>query len=161
MAVDSREFREAMGAFATGVTIVTAVSPEGEFLGITANSFNSVSLDPPMVLFSLARRAYSLKGFVASDHFAVNVLREDQAELSTTFATALIDKWAGVAYETWTSGCPILPGALAAFECTTRFHYEGGDHIIFVGEVTRLRLENDGRPLLYFRGGYRTLRRDG
>lgn len=156
-AIDSRAFREAMGCFATGVTVVTAVGPGGELLGITANSFNSVSLEPPMVLFSLARHAFSLKAFEASRHFAVNVLHEDQAELSSTFATALIDKWAGVEYETWETGCPILPGALAIFECATRFRYEGGDHVIFVGEVTRMETDFTGRPLLYFQGAYREL----
>ncbi len=161
MAVETREFREAMGSFATGVTIVTAVAPSGELLGITANSFNSVSLSPPMVLFSLARRAYSLRSFEASEHFAVNVLREGQDALSTTFATALIDKWVDVDYETWETGCPVFPDALAVFECATRFRYEGGDHVIFVGEVLKLRTDNGGKPLLFFRGGYRAMLGDG
>ena len=158
--IDKQAFREAMGSFATGVTIITAVSPEGEHLGVTANSFNSVSLEPPLVLFSLARRAYSLKGFAASEHFAVNILREDHETLSTTFATALIDKWAAVDHVTWDSGCPIIPDALAVFECKTRFRYDGGDHIIFVGEVQRMEIA-EGRPLLFFRGTYRGLGEDG
>lgn len=157
MSIDKTAFRGAMGSFATGVTVVTARGTDGELLGITANSFNSVSLEPPMVLFSLHRGAYSLKGFESSGHFAVNVLRDDQKALSATFATALIDKWANVEYETWESGCPVFPGALAVFECATRFRYEGGDHIIFVGEVTRMRAGTEGSPLLYFRGDYRSL----
>lgn len=146
-----------MGCFATGVTIVTAVSPTGERLGFTANSFNSVSIDPPMVLFSLAKHAFSLKGFMASDQFAVNVLAEAQVELSKTFATSLTDKWADVDFETWDSGCPIINGAIASFECATRFRYDGGDHVIFVGEVTRLKTASDAAPLVFFRGAYRDL----
>ena len=157
MAIDTNEFRDALGCFATGITIVTAVGPAGELLGITANSFGSVSLEPPLVLFSLHRRAYSLAGFEASEHFAVNVLGEAHQELSTTFATALIDKWTGVEYQIWDTGCPIFPDSLATFECTTRFRYEGGDHVIFVGEVTRMEIAAGGDPLLYFRGGYRRL----
>lgn len=157
MAIDATEFRHALGCFATGVTIVTAVSPTGEQLGFTANSFNSVSMDPPMVLFSLAERAFSLKGFMASDHFAVNVLGESQVELSKTFATSLADKWANVDYETWDSGCPIILGAIASFECATRFRYDGGDHVIFVGEVTRMETTTDAEPLVFFRGSYRDL----
>ena len=99
--MEAREFREALGCFATGITIVTAVGPGGVLLGITANSFSSVSLEPPLVLFSLHRRAYSLAGFTASEHFVVNVLRDSHRTLSSTFATALIDKWSGVDYETW------------------------------------------------------------
>lgn len=157
MATETSEFRDALGCFATGITIVTAVTPTGELLGITANSFSSVSLDPPLVLFSLHRRAYSLAGFEASEHFAVNVLRDLHRDVSSTFATALIDKWSGVEYETWDTGCPIFPDSLASLECTTRFRYDGGDHVIFIGEVLRMKVARDGNPLLFFRGGYREL----
>jgi flavin reductase (DIM6/NTAB) family NADH-FMN oxidoreductase RutF len=156
-ALDAEAFRSALGCFATGITVVTAVGPSGELLGITANSFNSVSLDPPLVLFSLHRAAYSLGAFTDSGHFVVNILGEDQRELSARFAMALVDKWSGVDYEVWDTGAPILKGCLAAFECRTRANYDGGDHVIFLGEVLRLRCAVDGRPLLYFRGRYRGL----
>ncbi len=94
--MDSEEFKAALGCFATGITIITAVGPHCELIGFTANSFNSVSMDPPLVLFSLNRRAYSLRAFLSTQAFAVNVLREEQEELSGRFARALEDKWSGV-----------------------------------------------------------------
>ena len=155
--LDPHSFRHALGCFATGITIVTALAPSGDRLGLTANSFNSVSLDPPLVLFSLNRAAYSLGAFQEGGHFAVNVLREDQRDLSARFATTNIDKWSGVDFETWETGCPILAGSLASFECRTRALHDGGDHVIFLGEVLRLRCDLGGRPLVYFRGTYRGL----
>jgi flavin reductase (DIM6/NTAB) family NADH-FMN oxidoreductase RutF len=152
--VEPAEFKRALGCFATGITIVTAVGPRGEPVGFTANSFNSVSLDPPLVLFSLNRRAYSLRAFLSTQSFAVNVLREGQGALSEHFARALEDKWSEVAYETWDTGCPILTGTLASFECKIRHTYHGGDHVIFVGEVLRLKFDPRGRPLLFYRGQY-------
>jgi flavin reductase (DIM6/NTAB) family NADH-FMN oxidoreductase RutF len=156
-ALDAQAFRTALGCFATGITIVTAVAPSGELLGVTANSFNSVSLDPPLVLFSLHRAAYSLGAFTDGGHFAVNILGEDQRDLSMRFAKALGDKWSGVDYELWDTGAPILKGCLASFECRIRALYDGGDHVIFLGEVLRLRMGEGGRPLLYYRGRYRGL----
>jgi flavin reductase (DIM6/NTAB) family NADH-FMN oxidoreductase RutF len=158
--VDPQSFRNALGCFTTGVTVITAVAPSGELLGVTANSFNSVSLDPPLVLFSLHRAAYSLGAFTDGGRFAVNILGADQRELSMRFAKALGDKWSGVEYELWDTGAPILKGCLASFECRTRALYDGGDHVIFLGEVLRLRTGEVGRPLLYFRGRYRGLEED-
>lgn len=154
MTFDPRHYRTALGWFATGVTIITARSSAGDLIGITANSFNTVSLDPPLVLFSLDRRAYSLPAFHQAGHFAINVLRDDQRHLSQIFATALIDKWDNVSYELWNTGCPILTDALASFECKTQHIYDGGDHLIFVGRVDKLRYNSEGPPLLYFRGAY-------
>ncbi len=154
MAIDSRVLRDALGCFATGVTVVTSVTPEGALLGITANSFNSVSLDPPLVLFSLHRGAYSLQDFARSGCFAINVLSEGQRHLSVAFAKPLADKWDGIAYEVWETGCPIFPDALAKLDCRTRSTHDGGDHVIFVGEVLRMAAASHGRPLLYFRGAY-------
>jgi flavin reductase (DIM6/NTAB) family NADH-FMN oxidoreductase RutF len=154
MALDSREFRNALGNFATGVTIVTARSRTGEPLGLTANSFNSVSLDPPLVLFSLNRQSYSLKSFEEAGNFAINVLRDDQQDISQVFAQAVTDKWQGLAFETWESGAPIFSRALAVFDCATHAVHDGGDHLIFVGRVLRFMHDPDGRPLLYFRGNY-------
>ena len=156
MNFDSHMFRRALGTFATGITVVTSVAADGELLGFTANSFNSVSLDPPLVLFSLDRRAYSLKAFEAAGVFAINVLREDQEQVSTAFARALSNKWDSVTFETWETGCPILADALANFECETKSMHDGGDHVIFVGQVLALRT-GEGRPLLYYRGAYRQI----
>jgi flavin reductase (DIM6/NTAB) family NADH-FMN oxidoreductase RutF len=156
-ALDKREFRNALGWFATGVTVITTRSPEGELVGFTANSFSSVSLDPPLVLFSLNRAAQSLSIFEGCAHFAVNILAEHQAELSSRFATASHDKWEGVAVETWENGCPILADALANFECAVHAVHDGGDHRIFLGRVLRMQARGDGQPLLFSRGGYRRL----
>src|SRR3954447_7088182 len=152
--LDSRQFRNALGAFATGVTIITTRGPRGELVGNTASSFNAVSLDPPLILWSLGRSAYSFKAYLSTDHFAVNVLREGQEELSARFGRQSAGKWDGVDYETWETGCPILPGALAVFECKTAYTYQGGDHIIFVGEVLRYDIDANGRPLVCWRGAY-------
>jgi len=113
-----------------------------------------VSLDPPLVLWSLSRTALSFKSYLSADHFAVNVLREGQEDLSIRFARSLADKWQGVEYETWETGCPILPNALAIFECRTAYTYQGGDHVIFVGEVIRFDHDPNGQPLVFWRGGY-------
>ena len=155
--IDPREFRSALGCFPTGVTIITTIDPRGQCIGITANSFNSVSMDPPLILFSLARGAYSMRSFLSTDHFAVNVLSLEQAELSTRFAKASADKWAAIDFELWDSGCPILPGCAANFECRTEHTYDGGDHVIFVGRVERFSIYPDNEPLLFFRGAYRSL----
>ncbi len=152
--IDPRAFRDALGCFATGVTVITTQSAEGELIGITANSFSSVSLDPPLILFSLARHAYSLEAFLSAHHFAVNILHEGQDEISERFARTSTDKWVNIEYESWESGCPILCDCLAAFECFVRHTYHGGDHVIIVGEVTRMRADPDGRPLLFLRGRY-------
>ena len=152
--MDQREFRNCLGAFPTGVTVITALGPRGEPVGNTVSSFNSVSLDPPLILWSLGRHAHSLKAYLSTDLFAVNVLREGQEELSARFARALGHKWAGIDYESWQTGCPVLPGALAVFECRTAHTYVGGDHVILVGEVINAVHDPEGRPLVYHRGGY-------
>jgi len=155
--LDPREFRNALGSFATGVTVITTRGPKGELVGNTASSFNAVSLDPPLILWSLGRSAYSFKAYLSNDHFAVNVLREGQEEISARFAKALGDKWQGLDYETGETGCPILPDSLGVFECKTAYTYQGGDHVIFVGEVLRYDFDPNGKPLLFWRGGYRRM----
>lgn len=151
---DVRAFRSALGTFATGVTVMTTVSSKGDLIGNTASSFNSVSLDPPLVLWSLARKALSFKAYVDAPYFAVNVLREGQDDLSARFSKSAGDKWHGIDYETWETGCPILPNALAVFECKSTFTYDGGDHVIFVGEVLKFDHDPKGKPLVFWRGGY-------
>ena len=157
MSVDAAHFRKALGHFATGITVISTVDHEGKPVGITANSFNSVSLDPPLILFSLAKTAFSLAAFASHRHFAVNILKEGQDALSNRFATPSADKWAGVEHTTWDSGCPILVDSLASFECRVRNIYDGGDHLIFVGEVLQLFSESEGRPLIYYAGRYGSL----
>lgn len=152
-AFDAGDFRKALGHFATGVTIVTTRGENGEAIGMTANSFNSVSLDPPMVLWSLAKSARSLPAFANASHWNVHVLACDQEALSNRFARAGEDKFGGLALDPCPSGMPLLPGCSARFQCRSAFQYEGGDHIIFVGEVTGYD-RTDAPPLLYLTGQY-------
>lgn len=147
----ARRFRSALGAFATGVTIVTTRNAEGRDFGLTANSFNSVSLEPPMVLWSLAKSARSLPAFLAATHFAVHVLAADQEELSLRFAARRADKFAGLDLERGPGELPMLRGCSARFLCRTAFRHEGGDHVIFVGEVETF--DHSDRPPLLFHGG--------
>jgi 3-hydroxy-9,10-secoandrosta-1,3,5(10)-triene-9,17-dione monooxygenase reductase component len=147
----ARRYRSALGAFATGVTIVTTRDEQARDIGLTANSFNSVSLDPPMVLWSLAKSARSLPAFLAASHFAVHVLAADQEELSLRFATRGSEKFAGLDIERGASQVPLLRGCSARFQCRTAFRHEGGDHVIFVGAVEAF--DHSDRPPLVFHGG--------
>jgi flavin reductase (DIM6/NTAB) family NADH-FMN oxidoreductase RutF/DNA-binding MarR family transcriptional regulator len=152
---DGQAYRRALGNFATGVTVVTARKPgDGGYLGITANSFNSVSLDPPLVLWSLDRKALSLPFFEQADYFVVNVLARDQVALSKRFAgRGRGDKFEGVSYREGRGGAPILSGCAASFQCRRQLAYDGGDHVIFLGEVHEFT--DHGRPgLIYHCGGY-------
>lgn len=150
------EFRSALGMFATGVTIVTARKADGELIGLTANSFNSVSLDPPLVLWSLARAAGSLAVFSTGSHYAINILAADQHELAKRFAARGTDRWAGVEFVEGAGGAPLLAGAAATFECFNRSRYEEGDHVIFVGEVERCMHRAGASPLLFHGGKFYT-----
>jgi len=150
----SAEFRSALGMFATGVTIVTARTPRGELVGLTANSFNSVSLTPPLVLWSLARKAASLSAFSSGSHYAINILAAEQQALATQFASSQGDRFAGVRFTLGTAGAPLLEGAVASFECFNRSRYEEGDHIIFVGEVERCSHTRGASPLLFHGGKF-------
>ncbi len=150
---DPKEFRRALGMFATGVTIVTTTAADGTPVGITANSFNSVSLDPPMVLWSLANNARSLSAFSDSTHWNVHILSNEQEALSNRFARAGEDKFSGLEMDMQPSGAPLLPGCSARFQCRNAFKYDGGDHTIFVGEVVQYD-SSALPPLLYVTGGY-------
>ncbi len=150
------EFRNALGMFATGVTIVTARTAEGELVGLTANSFNSVSLDPPLVLWSLARAAGSMPAFSKGSHYAINILAADQRTLAERFALKGADRWAGVGFSEGVGGAPLLTGAAATFECFNRSRYEEGDHVIFVGEVERCSHRTGASPLLFHGGRFFT-----
>jgi flavin reductase (DIM6/NTAB) family NADH-FMN oxidoreductase RutF len=148
------EFRGALGMFATGVTIVTARAGDGTLVGLTANSFNSVSLSPPLVLWSLARVAGSMAAFSTGSHYAINILSADQQGLARQFAARDGDRFAGVQYVAGTGGAPLIAGAAATFECFNRSRYEEGDHVIFVGEVERCSYQNGASPLLYHGGKF-------
>jgi flavin reductase (DIM6/NTAB) family NADH-FMN oxidoreductase RutF len=152
----TREFRAALGMFATGVTIVTARTPDGATLGLTANSFNSVSLDPPLVLWSLSQAAASLAAFRAGSHYAINVLAADQKALAERFALKDVDRWQGVTFVEGAGGAPLLEGAAATFECFNRSRYDEGDHVIFVGEVERCSWRAGASPLLFHGGRFYT-----
>ncbi|MBP6719923.1 MAG: flavin reductase family protein [Rhodoferax sp.] len=150
----SAQFRTALGMFATGVTIVTARTQEGQLVGLTANSFNSVSLDPPLVLWSLSRAAASLPAFRAGSHYAINVLGADQQALALRFASKGVNRFADVDFVDGAGGAPILAGAAATFECFNRSRYDEGDHVIFVGEVERCTHREGASPLLYHGGKF-------
>lgn len=149
-------FKAACGRYATGVTVVTTLGVDGHKEGLTVNSFTSVSLDPPLVLFCLDRKAGSFQGFTKAGRFAVNVLGEDQADLSTHFAKPGIpDKFAGVRHRVDPDGLPLLDDVLARIVCEIEHRYAGGDHEILVGRVVRIDLGKEGaKPLTYFRGSY-------
>lgn len=149
----SRHFRNALSAFATGVTIVTTRDATGRDIGLTANSFNSVSLEPPMVLWSLSRQSPNLNAFMAAEHFAVHVLASNQDDLAQRFATRGIDKFAALELQRGPSDIPLLEHCAARFQCRTAYRYEGGDHVIFVGEV--LAFDHTERaPLVFHAGQY-------
>ncbi len=142
--------------FATGVTIVTARASSGKLVGLTANSFNSVSLSPPLVLWSLARAAASLASFSTGSHYAINILAADQINLAKRFAAKGVDRFADVAFEQGIEGAPLLAGAAATFECFNRSRYFEGDHVIFVGEVERCAHRTGASPLLFHGGKFYT-----
>lgn len=150
-ALDPRALRTAFGAFATGVTVVTTRTPAGVDAGLTANSFSSVSLDPPMVLWSLGKTSSNIEAFRAASHFAVHVLSAAQEALSARFGSKGADRFAGLPVSRAAGGVPLLDGCAARFVCRTAHQYEGGDHVIFVGEV--LALEHAATPPLVFHGG--------
>lgn len=148
------EFRSALGMFATGVTIVTARAADGKLVGLTANSFNSVSISPPLVLWSLARSAGSMAAFSTGSHYAINILGADQQDLAKQFAAKGPDRFAGVQFLPGAGGAPLIQGAAATFECFNRSRYEEGDHVIFVGEVERCSYQQGASPLLFHGGKF-------
>jgi flavin reductase (DIM6/NTAB) family NADH-FMN oxidoreductase RutF len=155
----SRQFRDTLSLFASSVVVVTSLARSGERIGLTISSFSSLSLEPPLILFSVNRHARSFAAWETVEHFAVNVLAEHQSALSTRFARALTDKWANLDAGRDQYGSPTLPGALAVLSCSTYDRFDGGDHIIMVGHVDALATLSlpDPRPLIFFAGGYRRL----
>src|SRR5258707_1097374 len=152
-AIDPRDFRNALGTYATGVTIITAVGTNGKPYGLTCNSFASVSLNPPLVLWSLGMFSQGSSIFQNASHFAVNVLGASQQALATKFAKSSDDKFAGVAWTPGLGDAPVLADSVANFQCRAASRYYGGDHVIFLGAVEAYAY-NRQEPLLFSRGGY-------
>jgi flavin reductase (DIM6/NTAB) family NADH-FMN oxidoreductase RutF len=149
--------REVLGLFPTGIAVVTARDQQGTLYGVTINSFSSVSLDPPLVLFSLHRQLHTLQVLLESATFAIHFLRDDQRQLSARFAASAADKWNEIRHRTGVTGCPVLESSLAVLECQLHGHHDGGDHEIVVARVTHMERDVSRSPLVFFRGRYHTL----
>jgi flavin reductase (DIM6/NTAB) family NADH-FMN oxidoreductase RutF len=156
---DAYELRRALGRFATGVTIVSCRTESGAPIGLTANSFNALSLDPPLVLWSLRQSSPSLPAFAGAAHFAINVLAEGQVELSRRFASALADKFDDGVWSAGIGGAPVLAGCVAVIECERVSQQPAGDHVLFIGRVLRLTAAPPGTlaPLVFHAGHYHLL----
>jgi flavin reductase (DIM6/NTAB) family NADH-FMN oxidoreductase RutF len=153
-AFTERAFRDALGSFPTGITVVTAMTASGERLGLTVSSFNSVSLSPPLILFSIGRRASSFRAWQCADAYAVNILTAAQEDLAMRFGQSSPNKWSGVSFKVGASGAPLLCDALAWFECLPYSRHNGGDHEIFIARVVGLRSVHNVPPLAFFRGRF-------
>jgi flavin reductase (DIM6/NTAB) family NADH-FMN oxidoreductase RutF len=156
-ASDIRAFRDALSRFATGVAVVTAPGADGPDIGMTISSFNSVSLDPPLLLFSVARSALSLSTLLVAKRFGINILSREQEALSSRFARSGGEKWEHCARAPDQHGAPLIEGAIAHFECASYANYDGGDHVIFVVRVLRFVTPADAEPLIFFKGKYRSI----
>jgi flavin reductase (DIM6/NTAB) family NADH-FMN oxidoreductase RutF len=156
VSIDSQELRRVMGHFATGVTVVTTKDGEGTPFGLTANAFASLSLDPPLALICVDKAAQCYSCFEGSKIFAINVLGEEQEEISRRFATKGAQKFNGIPWHKSESGLALLDGAISHIECKVVHTYDGGDHTIYVGEVLRATTTGD-RPLIFYRGKYHRL----
>ena len=157
---DPRTLRDALGCFATGVTVVTCLDSAGKPAGLTVNSFTSVSLDPPLLLVCLHKKAASALALIAAGHFAVNVLQTGQRPASITFSTRVEDRFDETPWSCGEAGAPILEQSLCVFECARFAVYDGGDHHILVGRVVKASFDSGLDPLLFFRGSYRRLHFD-
>jgi flavin reductase (DIM6/NTAB) family NADH-FMN oxidoreductase RutF len=158
MEFDGRELRNALGRFATGVCLITTVSEEGEALALTANSFSSVSLDPPLVLWNLQNNSDVYDSFARPRYFAINVLASEQMEHSNRYAKKGEHQLAPEHFQPGRHGAPVIHNALVCFECELDATHEGGDHLIIVGRVHDMQARPDGDPLLFYSGAYRELR---
>jgi len=156
MPIDKNQLRQVMGHFATGVTIITTFNKDGQMHGLTANAFTSVSLEPPLLLISVDKKAESYPAFEESKVFTVNILADEQEALSRKFAVSGGNKFEGVAYRQGANGAAILDGTLAHIECTLYAAYEGGDHSLYLGEIQEAEV-HEGKPLVFYRGGYRAI----
>ena len=155
--MDEQDFRDALGCFATGITVITTYGDDGAPIGMTANSFNSVSLDPPLVLFSIAKSSERFSSFANCERFAVNILKSSQEEYSVNFSKIGENGFDYFSYRDGDYGCPLLQESLAHFECERSACHDGGDHVIVVGHVKAMEHAPDGGALVYFRGRYEAL----
>lgn len=158
MSFSPRDFRNALGRFPTGIAVITAMDGQGKRIGITVNSFVSVSLDPPLISFNIARTLASFEAISKLDGFNVNLLMDDQREVSNRFAQAGADKWRDVSYHLNDAGHPVITPSMATFHCSRYAIYEAGDHRIVVGRVTALEVDESATPLVFYRGAYSHLR---
>lgn len=154
--IDPRDFRNVLGAFPTGVTVITAKDDEDKRYGVTANSFNSVSLDPPLILWSIGKTSTSYDAFMAAEFWNVHILAADQEAISNNFAKSGGDKYADIDYQDGIEGAPLIAGCAAVMQCKTEYQYEGGDHIILVGRVLDYQYD-DKESLVFSRGRYAAL----
>lgn len=159
-AFDSRALRNTLGRFATGIAVVTALDPDGHPVGLTVNSFAAVSLEPPLVLWSLAKSSNNLEAFRRASHHCINILAADQMDVSNRFATWPVDRFAGLPWHAGLGGAPRLEGCCATFEVKNGIQYPGGDHLIFVSQVERFHEAPDLLPLLFHGGRYCRLAED-
>jgi 3-hydroxy-9,10-secoandrosta-1,3,5(10)-triene-9,17-dione monooxygenase reductase component len=153
---DTREYRRALGTFPTGVAVVTTRAPSGAFVGLTINSFSSLSLEPPLVLWALNTGSPSLAAFDRAQYFAVNILAEDQVELSRRFASPVANKFSHLEVHAGIEGVPLIAGCAARLEFRPAARHNGGDHILFIGHVERFGYDAQKRPLVFFAGRYLT-----
>ncbi len=145
-----------MGCFASGVTVVTTKDNTGKAHGITVTAFSSVSIDPPLILVCIDKKTKSHKAFEESGAFVINILSEDQQDVSNQFASPLPDKFEGIEFERNKNDIPVLSDTLVSLECDLRHSYDGGDHTIFIGEIEKTRV-SEGKPLVYCHGDYREI----
>ena len=157
MSFESRELRDALGRFATGVCVISTVTDSGQAVGMTANSFSSVSLDPPLVLWSLQNNSDVYDVFSSPRFFAINILAREHESHSNQYAKKGEHELDGAHYRLGKHGSPLIHDALVSFECELETTHEGGDHLIIVGRVRDLHERPDGEPLLFFSGGYHKL----
>jgi len=160
MSSNAKELRHCLGQFATGVTVVTCANDDGQACGITANSFSSVSLEPPLLLWNIAKSSNSLDAYLNAEHFAINILASEQQDLSSHFAKSDHTLFDAVDHVVSDKGVPVLPGTLACFECRTYETHDCGDHYIIIGEIERFR-RSDKEPLLFFNGRYAAVAASG
>lgn len=154
---DTRALRNALGRFATGIAIVTAIDPDGHPIGLTVNSFSAVSLQPALVLWCLDNSSHNLEAFRKASHHAINILSTDQQDLSNRFATWPVDRFAGLPWQAGAGGAPLFPACCASFEVANETAHLAGDHTIFIGSVEKFSETPDLAPLLFHAGQYRHL----
>jgi len=156
LSFDATTFRRTLGMFATGIAVVTARTRDGKPIGLTISSFNSVSLEPPLIVWSLANNSALREELENCSHYAINVLAENQQDISNLFASKAEDRFANLTWEDGLGGAPVLEGCCAVFEVRNTQRYPGGDHVIFIGEVERCD-KAEHAPLVFFGGKYRQL----